>query len=232
VRASYFDETERIVQYLTTIGVKKIAVFYQNDAYGKAGLAGVERALTKRQLKAAAVGTVERNSTDVTQALDTILKAEPEVVVQISAYKSCAAFIKQARGKSYTGQFYNVSFVGASALAQELGDAGKGVVISQVVPFPFGAKTPIAREYQQHMLAVGQKELDFSSMEGYITARVLAEGLRRAGKTLSRENLISGLESMHDVSIGGFTVNYSAKDHLGSNFTDLSFIGRDGKFMH
>lgn len=232
VRASYFDETERIVQYLTTLGIKRIAVFYQNDSYGKAGLEGVERAMTKRQLKPVALGTVERNSVDVTQAMANILKVEPEAIVQISAYKSCAAFIKQARGKGFNGQFFNVSFVGSSALAQELGDAGQGVVISQVVPFPFGAKTPIAREYQQHMLAAGQKDFDFSSMEGYLTARVLSEGLRRAGKTLTRESLITGLESMNDVSLGGFTVHYSAKDHQGSNFTDLTFIGRGGKFMH
>ncbi|TXT38642.1 MAG: extracellular ligand-binding receptor [Comamonadaceae bacterium] len=232
VRASYFDETERIVQYLTTLGIKRIAVFYQNDSYGKAGLEGVERAMTKRQLKPVALGTVERNSVDVTQAMANILKVEPEAIVQISAYKSCAAFIKQARGKGFNGQFFNVSFVGSSALAQELGDAGQGVVISQVVPFPFGAKTPIAREYQQHMQAAGQKDFDFSSMEGYLTARVLSEGLRRAGKTLTRESLITGLESMNDVSLGGFTVHYSAKDHQGSNYTDLTFIGRGGKFMH
>lgn len=232
VRASYFDETERIVQHLTTLGIKKIAVFYQNDSYGKAGLEGVERALSKRQLKPVATGTVERNSADTAQALASILKAEPEAVVQISAYKSCAAFIKQARGKGYGGQFFNVSFVGSAALAQELGDVGQGVVISQVVPFPYAAKVAVVREYQQHMLAAGQKDFDFSSLEGYLTARVLAEGLRRAGKALTRDALIAGLESMRDVNLGGFVVNYSAKNHQGSSFTDLTIIGRDGKFMH
>jgi branched-chain amino acid transport system substrate-binding protein len=232
VRASYFDETERIVQHLTTLGIKKIAVFYQNDAYGKAGLDGVVRALTKRQLKPVATGTVERNSVDVAKSLELILKSEPEAVVQISAYKSSASFIKQARAKGYGGQFFNVSFVGSKALADELGDAGQGVVISQVVPFPYTANSPIVREYQQRMTGAGQKDFDFSSMEGYLTARVLVEGLRRAGRNLSRETLISGLESMHDVNLGGFTINYSAKDHQGSNYTDLTIIGRGGKFMH
>jgi ABC-type branched-subunit amino acid transport system substrate-binding protein len=232
VRASYFDETERIVQHLTTLGIKKIAVFYQNDSYGKAGLEGVVRALSKRQLKAVAVGTVERNSVDVAQALESILKAAPEVVVQISAYSSCAAFIKQARAKAFVGQFFNVSFVGSSALAAALGEAGQGVVISQVVPFPFAAKAAVVREYQQHMLAAGQKDFDFTSLEGYLTARVLTEGLRRAGTNPSRAGLIDGLESMRDVNFGGFSVSYNAKDHQGSNFTDLTIIGREGKFMH
>ncbi|MDO9195654.1 ABC transporter substrate-binding protein [Rhodoferax sp.] len=230
VRASYFDETERIVQHLTTLGVKKIAVFYQNDAYGKAGLDGMVRALDKRKLKAVATATVERNSVDVAKSLETILKSEPEAVVQIGAYKSCAAFIKQARGKGYGGQFFNVSFVGSKALADELGEAGQGVVISQVVPFPYAPSSPIVREYQQRMVEAGQKDFDFSSMEGYLTARVLVEGLRRAGRTLTRDALITGLESMKDVNLGGFTINYSANDHQGSDFIDLTIIGRDGKF--
>ncbi len=231
VRASYFDETERIVQHLTTLGIKKIAVFYQNDAYGKAGLEGVERALARRQLKPVATSTVERNSVDVAKALDSILKAEPEAVVQISAYKSCAAFIKASRAKSYGGQFFNVSFVGSQALADELGPVGQGVVISQVVPFPYVTSSQIVRDYQHHMTAAGDKNFDFSSMEGYLTARVLAEGLRRAGRTLTRDSLIAGLESMREVNLGGFMVNYSAKNHMGSGFTDLTLIGRDGRFV-
>ncbi len=232
VRASYFDETERIVQHLSTLGIKKIAVFYQNDAYGKAGLEGVTRALAKRQLKPVAVATVERNSVDVAKSLDDIMNAQPEAVVQVSAYKSCAAFIKQARGRGYAGQFFNVSFVGSRALADELGDAGRGVVISQVVPFPYAGNSPVVRDYQQRMTEAGQKDFDFSSFEGYLTARVLVEGLRRAGRTLTREALINALETLRDVNFGGFTVNYSANNHQGSTFTDLTIIGRDGKFMH
>lgn len=231
VRASYFDETERIVQHLTTLGVKKIAVFYQNDAYGKAGLEGVERALAKRQLKPAATATVERNTIDVTKALDSIIAAQPEAVVQIGAYKAVAAFIKQARAKGYGGQFFNVSFVGSKALADELGDVGQGVVISQVVPFPYTPASAIVREYQQHMLAAGDKEFDFSSMEGYLTARVFAEGLRKAGRNPTRDSLIAGLESIRDLDMGGFTISFSPKNHQGSTYTDLTIVGRSGRFM-
>lgn len=232
VRASYFDETERIVQHLTTLGIKKIAVFYQNDAYGKAGLEGVTRALSKRQLKPVSTATVERNTVEVAASMETLVKSEPEAIVQIGAYKACAALIKQARAKGYGGQFFNVSFVGSRALADELGDAGQGVVISQVVPFPFAQGIPIVREYQLRMTEAGQRDFDFSSLEGYLTARVLVEGLRRAGKNLSRDALIAGLESMHDVNLGGFTITYGPKDHQGSNFTDLTIVGRGGKFIH
>ncbi len=233
VRASYFDETERIVQHLSTVGVTKIAVFYQNDSYGKAGLEGVIRALTKRNLKPAATVTVERNSIDVAGPLAEILKAGPEAVIQISAYKSCAALIKQARAKSYGGQFFNVSFVGSKALAEELGDASTGVSISQVVPFPYIPSSAIVREYQQRMVEAGNKDFDFSSMEGFLAAKVLTEGLRRAGtKGLTRESLITALEALRDYNMGGFTVSYGPGNHEGSRYTDMTIVGRSGKFMH
>lgn len=232
VRASYFDETERIVQHLTTLGMKRFAVFYQNDAYGKAGLEGVMRALTKRQLQPAATATFERNSVDVSASLNAILPAQPEAVVQIGAYKSCAEFIKQARARGFGGQFFNVSFVGAKALADELGPLGTGVVISQVVPFPYTPSAPVVREYQQRMKEAGQQEFDFSSMEGFLIAKVFVEGVRRAGKNLTRDALIAALESMKDVNLGGFEINYSPRDHSGSKYTDLTIIGTGGRFMH
>jgi ABC-type branched-subunit amino acid transport system substrate-binding protein len=231
VRASYFDETERMVQHLTSLGLKKIAVFYQNDAYGKAGLEGVERALAKRQLKPVATSTVERNTVDVGKALDTLLPAQPDSIVQISAYKSCAAFIKQARAKGFGGQFFNVSFVGSKALADELADAGVGVVITQVVPFPYSSSIPIVREYQQAMEAAGQKEPDFSSLEGYLTAKVFVEGLKRAGRNPTRDGLISGLESIRDWDLGGFSVRYGPQDHIGSSFVEVTTISRGGRFL-
>ena len=230
VRAGYVDETERIVQHLSTVGIKKIAVFYQNDSYGKAGLEGVTRALAKRNLKPVAAVTVERNSVNVAVPMAEILKASPEAVIQISAYKSSAALIKQARAQTFGGQFFNVSFVGSKALAEELGDASAGVSISQVVPFPYIPSSAIVREYQQRMTESGHKEFDFSSMEGYLAAKVLTEGLRLAGKNLSRAALTSSLESMRDYNMGGFTVSYSPNSHEGSRFTDMTIVGRGGKF--
>ena len=153
-------------------------------------------------------------------------------MIQISAYKSCAALIKQARAKAYGGQFFNVSFVGSQALSQELGDSGAGVTISQVVPFPFIGSSGIVREYQQRMTESGHKDFDFSSMEGFLAAKVLTEGLRRAGKGVSRESLVTALESLKDYNMGGFAVTYGPKDHEGSRFTDMTIIGRGGKFVH
>ena len=126
----------------------------------------MERALAKRQLKLVGTATVERNTVDVAKAVETLAPTGAQAIIQISAYKSCAAFIRQARAKSLGGQFFNVSLVGSKALADELGDEGKGVFISQVVPFPCVANAAIVRDYQEKMTRAGDKENDFYSLEG------------------------------------------------------------------
>jgi ABC-type branched-subunit amino acid transport system substrate-binding protein len=233
LRASYFQETAVIVNQLTALGLKKIAVFYQDDAYGRSGLEGVRRALAVRKLEPAGLGTVVRNSVDVQQAVRDIVAQRPDAVVQISAYKSCAAFIREARRAGYGGTFYNVSFVGTQALADELGRDGNGVVVSQVMPFPFSTTTPIAREY---LAAVrrsgGTLQPNYSGMEGFLSAKVLAEGLRRAGANPTRESLVAGLESIQAADFGGYLVNFGARSHTASSFVDLSMIAEDGRVKH
>ncbi|MGZ5072448.1 MAG: ABC transporter substrate-binding protein, partial [Usitatibacter sp.] len=230
VRASYFDETEAIVQHLTAMSVDRIAVFYQNDAYGQAGLAGVERALKKRNLQLIAKGTVERNTTDVQKAIESINKASPQAVVMISAYKSCAAFIKDMKKAGANPTFWNVSFVGSAALAKELGGEGRGVQISQVVPFPWDGSLPVVREYQR-AIAEAKGQPGFGTLEGYLAAKVMVEGLRRAGKKLDRESFVRAMETIQDYDLGGFKVTYGPGNRSGSQFVDLTIISKDQKFV-
>lgn len=230
MRASYNDETEVIVRQLTNLGMNKVAVFHQNDSYGKAGLDGVTLALASRNLKPVATGTVERNSVDVAAAVAAIVESKPHAVVQISAYKSCAAFIRAARKAGYGGTFYNVSFVGTQALADELGKDGAGVVVSQVVPSPYSASRPITRDFLDAIAKGGNKvQPNYSSMEGYMAARLFAEGLRRAGNRPTRDTLISGLESLTDYSLGGFNVSFGANDHVASSYVEVSMLTGDGR---
>ena len=231
VRASYFDETAEIVKQLTTVGIKRIGVFYQNDNYGKAGLAGVTRALKPLGLEPSGLGTVERNTVAVDTAVKSILDNKPDAIVQISAYRSCAAFIRAARAAGFGGTFYNVSFVGTQALADELGTEGRGVVVSEVMPFPYTPVTAVSGEY----LATGREHLadkfqpNYSSIEGYVAAKTLVEGLRRAGSNPTPEALIGGLESMHEVNLGGFFVDFSAQKHTASKFVELIILSGDGR---
>ena len=230
IRASYYDETALIVKQLTRLDIRKIAVFYQNDSYGKAGLEGVVRALKPLKLAPTALGTVERNSVDVAKAVRDITPSMPEAIVQIGAYKACAAFIRQARKAGYGGQFYNVSFVGTQALADELGQEGHGVVISQVMPYPFSTAIPISREYLSAVgKAGGDAKPNYSSMEGYLAAKVFAEGLKRAGRNPRREQLIASLESVQKTNLGGFHVNFGPRDHVASHFVEVSMLTEDGK---
>jgi branched-chain amino acid transport system substrate-binding protein len=227
IRASYFDETEYLVQKLVNTGLKNIAVFYQNDAYGQAGLAGVERAAKKMNIPLVERVTVERNSVDVKAAVDKVLPKHPDAIIQISAYSSCAAYIKAMRKAGYLGQFYNVSFVGSQALSDTLGKDGPGVVISQVVPFPWHVATPIIAEYQKGMKKAGIKEFNFSSLEGFVAAKVFTEGLRRAGRDLTREKLMRSLETINPSSfdVGGFDVTFTPTNHNGSKYVDMTAIG-------
>lgn len=230
VRASYFDETALIVKQLTSLGLSKIAVFYQDDAYGRAGLDGVNRALKPLNLKPVATGTVERNTVNVAAAVKTITAASPEAVVQISAYKSSAAFIREARKAGYGGTFYNVSFVGTQALADELGREARGIMISQVMPTPFSTTAPLSREYLDAVAkAGGDATPNYSSMEGYVAAKVFAEGLKRAGRTPTRESFITAMETIQNLNLGGLNLSFGARDHVGSHFVELSMLTEDGK---
>jgi ABC-type branched-subunit amino acid transport system substrate-binding protein len=228
IRASYNDETELVVKQLTSLNQQKIAVFHQNDAYGKAGLDGVELALKTRNLKPVAQATVERNSVAVTAAVRTLVAAQPDAIVQIGAYKACAAFIREARAAGFGGTFFNVSFVGTQALADELGKDATGVVVSQVMPSPYNAARPVTREFLDAVKKGGADyQSNFSSMEGYLAARVITEGLKRGKPT--RDGLIAGLETMGNDNFGGFHVSFSPADHVASKFVELSMLTGDGK---
>lgn len=233
IRAGYFDETEHLIDQLVKLGVKNIAVFYQNDAYGLSGLDGVQRALKKRNLPLVEAATVERNSTDVSAAVAKLLPKRPDAIIQISAYASCAAFIKQMKHAGYTGQFHNVSFVGSQALAEALGPDGPGAAISQVVPFPWQRSNALVGEYGKALKKAGIADANFSSLEGYIAAKVFVEGLRRAGADLTRDKFIKALETINLTNYDiGFPISFSPTNHNGSGFVEMTVITKNGKFLN
>ena len=232
IRASYFAETEKIVQQITTLSLKRIAVFYQNDAYGKAGLEGVTRALKKRGIEVAGLGTVERNSVDVSDAVAKIRASKPQTVIMVSAYNSSAAFIKAMIAAGSPPSFWNISFVGSQQLVTALGKDASGVQISQVMPAPWDETHAIVKEYRKYYLQDGKKQWDYVSMEGFIAAKVFVEGLRRAGSNLSRDSLIRALETINHYDAGGYFITFSPSSHNGSEFVDLTMVAKSGRFLH
>jgi branched-chain amino acid transport system substrate-binding protein len=229
VRASYFDETAAIVRQITSTGIKKIGVFYQNDAYGKTGLDGVTRALKALDLEPTALGTVERNTIDVAAAVKTIMDQKPEAIVQIGAYKAVSTFVRLARRAGYIGNFYNVSFVGTQALIAELGAEARGVAVSQVMPFPYTPATPLSGEYLAAIKDRRGIEPNYSGMEGFVAAKVFTEGVRRAGRALTREGFINAVQGMQNVNLGGFPVDFGPAKHTGSKFVELTLLTEDGR---
>ena len=170
-----------------------------------------------------------RNTVDVDAAVKTILAQNPAAIVQISAYKSCAAFICAARKAGFTGTFYNVSFVGTQALAKELGADARSVAVSQVMPYPFAATSALAGEYLAAGRATPGFEPNYSSIEGFVAAKTRVEGLRRAGGNPSSEGLITALESLREFNLGGFFVDLSAQKHNGSKYVDMTILTADGR---
>jgi branched-chain amino acid transport system substrate-binding protein len=232
VRASYFQETEAMVERLTKdLGIERIAIFYQDDAFGRAGLAGVQRALQKRKMELVAEGTYERNTIAVKRALLDIRRGKPEAIIMVGAYKPCATFIKLARDLRLGAIFVNISFVGSNALAKELGPDGAGVVVTQVVPFPDDTKLPLVARYHAALKASDPKaQPGFGSLEGYMVGRLVAAALERIDGEPTRKALLDIIVKTRDFDLGGAKLTYGPDDNRGLDEVFLTVIQPDGTF--
>jgi ABC-type branched-subunit amino acid transport system substrate-binding protein len=234
IRAGYAEEGEKMVAHLVSLGITKIAVMYQDDPFGIAGLRGVEEAVAKRKLELAARGPYEKNTDNVAQAVDIIARADPQAVIMISVNKPTAAFIKQYRAKGGTAQLYNISVINAGAVAKLAGgEAARGTGIAQVMPFPYTRTTKVVSEYLDllHKYAPDVQP-SYTSLEEFIGAKVLVEGLRRSGASPSRGSLMRALETMNDYDTGDFFVSFSPTNRIGSHFVEVSVIGKEGRLLH
>ncbi|AFO89441.1 ABC transporter substrate-binding protein (plasmid) [Phaeobacter inhibens] len=233
VRATYAAETEAWIAHLVDEqNMKSIALLYQDDGFGRVGLAGVTAALEKRGMTLVAEGTYTRNTTAVKKALLTIRKAKPDAVVMVGAYKPVAEFIKLSRKLKFNPTFVNISFVGSDALAKELGDAGEGVIISQVVPFPWNQSRPVVAQYQAALKAVdADAEPGFVTLEGYLTGRLAIRALEDAGADLTRDSYLAAMAGLRDVDFGGVTMRFGPDDNQGMDDVFLTHITKEGGFQ-
>jgi branched-chain amino acid transport system substrate-binding protein len=230
IRASYDDETEALVEYLTrNRALSKIAVFYQNDSFGLSGLSGVEKALTLRKLALAAKGSFERNTLDVKAGLAAVLTGAPDVVVIVAPYTPTAAFVRAAREAGLKAQFATISFVGTENLIAELGAVSAGMMISQVVPSPTDPALALSRDYRTALKkSAPTASPSYVSFEGYVGGRVLIAALDLVGKDLSREKLIDTFHGMSRLDVGGMVFSFSESNHQGSKAVYLTVV-KDGK---
>ena len=232
LRASYNQETEAMVARLTTdLGIKRIAVMYQDDSFGRAGYRGVREALERRSLEPVAIGVYPRNTTAVKTGLLNLHSANPDAVILIGAYRPVATLIAWARHIGMDPVFMTISFVGSNALARELGRAGAGVVVTQVVPFPTDNTLPVGIAYRRALTAhTPEATPGFVSYEGYLAGRLAIAALERCGGEVNRTRFLNSLRVADTVDLGGFVLRYGANDNQGSDAVFLTVIGTDGSY--
>ncbi|MEW5887936.1 MAG: ABC transporter substrate-binding protein [Pseudomonadota bacterium] len=230
VRAGYGDEMLKIVEQLVTVGVKDIAVAYQDDNFGQAGLKSAEEALNKFKLQAVARGAIAPPNYDAAQAARTVAQAKPGAVILATAGKASVSFVREYLKTGERTQFFGLSVVSSAQLVKELGADAAGIAIAQVVPSPWSSKYAVVRQYRQALAASqDQQEPHHASLEGYIAAKILVEALNRAGRDLTRDKFIAALESMRNYDLGDFTVDFARNKHSGSSYVDLSIVRLSGQ---
>ena len=234
LRSSYNQETEEMVERLTEdLGIERIAVMYQDDSFGRAGFNGASAALHRRYLEPVAVGLYQRNTTAVKTGLLDVRKGDPEAVIVIGAYQPVAAVIAWAREIGMNPVFMTVSFVGSNALAEELGAGGKGVIVTQVVPFPTDTSNPVVAAYHEALAEYDPDvEPGFVSLEGYMAGRLAIAGLERCGDDVTRACFLSLLRIDRPINMSGLELNYSQEE--GNQWSDevfLTMIGDEGQYI-
>ena len=232
VRASYFQETEEMAARLSEdLGFDTVSIFYQDDSYGRAGLAGLRRAVDIYGMEIGAEVSYPRNTEAVKLALLDLRRAGAEAVVIIGAYQPASTMIRWARKLDYSPYFVNISFIGSEALARTLGEDGEGVYVTQVVPFPEDAGLPVVAEYQAALRRIDSGATpSFVSLEGYLAGRLAAEGLRLAGPEPTREGFLRSLKTSGEIDLSGFSLTYGMNDNQGSDQVYLTVIDESGDF--
>jgi branched-chain amino acid transport system substrate-binding protein len=229
IRAGYADEAERMVDQFTSVGIKRIGVFYQNDAFGQTGLAGVEHALAKRNLALAGRGSYEKGSEDVSAAVAAIAKAAPQAVVMIGVMRPAAAFVREYRRADPGAQIFSISVInGPELFALAGGGVARGVGITQVVPSPHHGTQKVVREYHEALKKYApDAKASYTSFEEFLGAKVMVEGLRRVKGEVTPEALLKALETV-DTDLGGFRVRFGPENRIGSTYVEVTLLRADG----
>ena len=232
VRASYTDEVQRLVQRLMGMGVKEIGIVFLDNAYGRELLEDANRALAAAGGKASVQAALATDGKNLDAVLAQVDAAHPSAVLLVTAGAATVPLVRGLR-KVLPG----VLMAGVSASLtgdayKQLGETGRGLAVTMVMPDPNKGKTAVVREYQAAMKVRGQQEFGLGSLEGYVNMRVLAEGLERAGSDPTRSKLRSALAGIRNWDMGGFVVDYSGQaPYVGSRYIDLGVLSSAGKFL-
>lgn len=231
VRATYQREAEKAVTHLSSIGMTRIAIVHADDSFGKDGLEGASKGLAKAGLQALAIIKADRSKPDYATIVPPIVKANAQAILWIGSGSAVADGVKVLRQAGSAAQVVTLSNNASSGFIKSLGDAARGVIVTQVFPNERAMGNAFVNEFMDLAKAAGQASVSPANLEGFAAAKVLVEALRRAGPKPTRESLLAALEGLRKFDLGGgLEVSFSPVDHTGLDFADLSIIGSDGKF--
>lgn len=231
IKASYADEIHRLAAHFQALGIKKVGLIYLDNGFGREALKSAQNAATEQKLEVVGISAFKEDGSNIEQAVLPIAAAKPQAVFLLTLAGPAPKLVEAYLNTGQTTQFFALSIVATDVLYKAIGDKARGIVVTQVVPFPWDGSIPLSREFQELMKASGVTEYSMSGMEGLVLAKALVEGLRAAGKNPTREGLIEAYENMRDKDLGGMRLSYSADDHNGSALVDITMIGKGGKLI-
>ena len=230
VRATYQREAEKAVAHLNTIGITRIAVLYADDSFGADGLAGAQKGMDKAGIKPVALEKFDRSKPDFSKIAPKVAKLEPQTVMMVASGTAVVDAIKALRAAGSGAQVVTLSNNASGGFVKSLGSNARGVIVTQVFPYERSIAFPIVKEAQELARAQGMADVSPAMLEGFAGAKVLVEGLRRAGPKPTREKIQAALEGLRKFDLGGLDITYGPDDHTGLDFADLAIIGNDGRF--
>ena len=231
VRARYREEVTKVIQHLHSTGSDGFGFFYADDAFGRDNMVGAQQAMVKLKLKPVAEVLLDNRTIDIGPAVQVFAKARPQVIVVITNAKAAAEFVKQMRKSGVDSQYVSLSNTSGDGYIKDLGEAGNGVIVTQVMPYPYSDSAPIAREFRKLMKENSSAAPSYASIQGFISAKLLVEGLKRAGPRPTQKGFALALESIGNIDLGGYSISYGPSKHDGSQYVDITMI-KNGRFLH
>ena len=228
VRATFQREAEKAITHLASIGVNRIAILHADDSFGLDALAGAQKGMAGAKLTPILVKAVDRTKPDYSQIAPAIAQAGAQAVVLLAAGDACVEGVKALRAAGSMAQVVTLSNNASMGFVKSLGEHARSVIVTQV--FPNSLTYGLVKDAIDLARAKGVNDVSPAMLEGFASAKVLVEGLRRAGPKPTRERMQSALENLSHFDIGGLEINFSTKDHSGMDFADLSIISAEGRF--
>jgi branched-chain amino acid transport system substrate-binding protein len=230
VRISFDEEYGRIVNHLFTVGLNRIAFAHNDNPGARSAMESTKRFIEERGAKMVGSVAIAQDGSDAQAKAQELAVHKPNAIVLSATNAVAAKFIQAYRAAGAEARFYSFSFLNGQGLHKAIGNDAAGVVVSQVVPYPWNSAMPLIAEYQAAMKKIGENEFSYGSLEGYLNAKVLVEAIRRAGPNANPESVKKSLEGFNSFNLGGVHVKYTPTQHTGLTFSELSMIKRDGGY--